>query len=143
MYRVIDGRTGCVFQGGFASQEAADKYISGLPPATRYDCYPEPEPAAPDFSDIFMSIGLTADGKIPDGFRVIYAGGRDNAGFLHLENPTVRNGKVYAEVIDYEGYGQEHRILGVFPAPAPAPVKPEQIYETDQYGNVLDGEELE
>jgi len=143
MYRVIDRRTGNIFKGGFADLESAESYISALPARTRFDCYADPEPAAPDWSANFLSIGLTADGKIPAGFRVIYEGGRDEQGFCHLANPVVRNGMVYAEVIDYEGYGTEKRILGVFPAPLPTPEKPEPTYGTDQYGNVLDGEELE
>ncbi len=76
-------------------------------------------------SSLFVSLGLDTQGKLPQGRRLIYteyADGShpitDEGAFrLHTEAAEVRDGLVYAQVLDCEGYGKTHRILGTFPEP--------------------------
>jgi hypothetical protein len=145
-FRVMSRWDGEIFAEGFSSLENAENYISALPAKTRWDCYAEPCPDPLDKASIFLALGLTAEGKLRPGTRAIWDGGRDVEEFRHLEFPEVdEDGSVWADVIDYEGYGPRVRILGVFdekPAKTPAPVKKEAV-EYDSYGNPIYGDGAE
>jgi hypothetical protein len=145
-FRVMSRWDGEIFAEGFSSLENAENYISALPAKTRWDCYAEACPDPLDKGAIFTSLGLTAEGKLRPGTRAIWDGGRDEKEIFHLECAHVdERGRVFASVIDYEGYGQKRQILGVFDEkPEPDPV--ERVPETvtfDDFGNPIYGDGAE
>ena len=120
-------------------------------------CLGDPDEEARVQAAAFEAVGLDAHGHLPGGRRLIYteyADGShpqsDEGAFrLHVEAARVQDGLVYGRILDCEGYGRDYRILGTFPETAEPGKSPAELaairqsYPTDQYGNVLDGGEMD
>lgn len=116
-------------------------------------CFPEldaREARADAQRAAFVALGLDEKGRTPTGYRALSGDAETDhvnfAGWRSAEAARLEDdGTVSAIFADSEGYGLRRRVVAVIPVPAPEPAAPRAPveYETDAYGNVLDGEEYE
>jgi len=133
-----DGRV----EGQFSTRQEAETFCESLP--KRYPGYVQ------DVIAEALKLGLTADLTVPEGMVAMAGDVGIRNGFTGQKavgGITTDGTSFYSRFEDVEGCGMVRRITAIVPALAPAPEKEAEAgtpisFPTDQYGNVLDGEEL-